>query len=41
VLCFQNGHIASSQPVELDAVVVSLAGMPGVRHAIWNILAFE
>jgi putative Mg2+ transporter-C (MgtC) family protein len=31
----------SIEPGELDAVVSSLAGQPGVRHASWNIRALE
>jgi putative Mg2+ transporter-C (MgtC) family protein len=31
----------SIEPNELDAVVASLAGMRGVRHATWNIRALE
>ena len=31
----------SIEPDELDAVVASLAGVPGVRHATWNIRALE
>jgi putative Mg2+ transporter-C (MgtC) family protein len=31
----------SIEPSELDAVVASLAGTPGVRHATWNISALE
>lgn len=31
----------SIEPAELDAVVASLANMPGVRHAAWNIRALE
>jgi putative Mg2+ transporter-C (MgtC) family protein len=31
----------SIEPEELDAVVASLADLPGVRHATWNIRALE
>ena len=31
----------SIQPDELDAVVASLEGQPGVRHATWNVRALE
>jgi putative Mg2+ transporter-C (MgtC) family protein len=31
----------SIEPDELDAVVASLAGLPGVRHATWNVRALE
>jgi putative Mg2+ transporter-C (MgtC) family protein len=31
----------SIEPDELDAVAASLAGMPGVRHATWNVHALE
>jgi putative Mg2+ transporter-C (MgtC) family protein len=31
----------SIEPNELDAVVSSLAAMPGVRHATWNVRALE
>ena len=31
----------SIEPDELDAVVASLAGQPGVRHATWNVRALE
>jgi putative Mg2+ transporter-C (MgtC) family protein len=31
----------SVEPDELDTVVASLAGMPGVRHATWNTRALE
>ena len=31
----------SIEPDELDAVVASLADLPGVRHATWNVRALE
>jgi putative Mg2+ transporter-C (MgtC) family protein len=31
----------SIEPDELDAVVASLEGLPGVRHATWNVRALE
>ena len=31
----------SIEPEELDAVVASLAGQPGVRHATWQTRALE
>jgi putative Mg2+ transporter-C (MgtC) family protein len=31
----------SIEPDELDAVVSSLEGLPGVRHATWNVRALE
>ena len=31
----------SIEPDELDAVVTSLEGLPGVRHATWNVRALE
>jgi putative Mg2+ transporter-C (MgtC) family protein len=31
----------SIEPDELDAVVASLAGQPGVRHATWNVHALQ
>jgi putative Mg2+ transporter-C (MgtC) family protein len=31
----------SIEPEELDAVVASLAGQSGVRHATWNVRALE
>jgi putative Mg2+ transporter-C (MgtC) family protein len=31
----------SIEPDELDAVVSSLAGLPGVRHATWSVRALE
>jgi putative Mg2+ transporter-C (MgtC) family protein len=31
----------SIEPDELDAVVASLTGLPGVRHATWNVRALE
>jgi putative Mg2+ transporter-C (MgtC) family protein len=31
----------SIEPDELDAVVASLSGLPGVRHATWNVRALE
>jgi len=31
----------SIQAGELDAVVASLEGQPGVRHATWNVRALE
>jgi putative Mg2+ transporter-C (MgtC) family protein len=31
----------SIEPEELDAVVASLADLPGVRHATWNNRALE
>ena len=31
----------SIEPDELDAVITSLEGSPGVRHATWNVRALE
>ena len=31
----------SIEPDELDAVTTSLEGLPGVRHATWNVRALE
>jgi putative Mg2+ transporter-C (MgtC) family protein len=31
----------SIEPDELDAVTTSLAGLPSVRHATWNVRALE